>query len=235
MVKHQPIIVLVRPQLAENIGATARAMANFGLDQLRLVSPQPYDTRIAAKVACHGRPVLSQATVFADLPSAVRDCVYTIATSRRIRRVKIDPITPDLAAEKLVTFSSQQPCALVFGAERTGLNNQEIYLCDIASTIPTAKEGSLNLSQAVILYCYEWYLCTQQKQVPQDVRQDLATHAEKQFTFNLLEQVLLEADYKPQARLPEFVRKIKYLFESRPLSQRENQILLKWLRYMEKK
>ncbi len=229
------IVILVRPQLAENIGAAARAMANFGLNQMRLVAPQAYDKTVAAKVACHGRPVLDQVQVYTTLREALADCVFSVATSRRLRRVKLPPLTPKNAAGKLVDLGSRQPGALVFGAERAGLTNEEIYLCDTASTIPTAKEGSLNLGQAVLLYLYEWFLAAHRGEVtPSPEWSRLATFQEKQQTFDLLDQLLQKSGYQPMARLPEFSRKVKYLFEKRALSRRENQILLKLLRFLEK-
>ncbi len=228
-------VVLVRPQIAENIGAAARAMANFGLTQLRLVAPQDYDPTIAAKVACHGRPVLDQLRVYNTLREALADCVFAVATSRRVRRVKLPPLSPQQAAEKLVTLGTQQPCALVFGAERAGLTNEEIFLCDTASTIPTAQEGSLNLGQAVLLYLYEWFQAEHRDDlIPSPEWAHLATFQEKQVTFDLLDQLLQKCDYQPPARLPDFTRKVKYLFEKRTLSHRENQILLKLLRFLER-
>jgi len=230
----KPIVILVRPQLAENIGATARAMANFGLTDLRLVKARNYDKRTAAKVACHGRTLLKQVQEFTTLESALHDCVFSIATSRRMRRVKIDPISPKTAAEKLIAFSNKQPSALVFGAERTGLTNKEIFLCDTASTIPTSEDGSLNLSQAVLLYLYEWFQQVQPVQSINNQWTRLATHQEKQITYDLLEQLMIKGDYKPITRLPEFIRRVKYLFEKRPLNYRENQIVLKLFRYLER-
>ncbi len=229
-----PVIVLVRPQLAENIGATARAMVNFGARELRVVNPQPYDEIHAARMACDGRLVLERMKRYPDLRSALADCAYTVATSRRLRRIKIAPLEPRAAMAKLLTFSSPARTAVVFGAEQAGLTNEELFLCDVASAIPTSDQGSLNLGQAVLLYLYEWFLAAHPDTTLPLSLDRPATHAEKQRSYDLLGKLLRASDYKPLSRLPEFMRRVKLLFETRPLSFREQKILLKALRYLEK-
>jgi tRNA/rRNA methyltransferase len=233
-----PAVILVRPQLPENIGAAARAMANFGSSDLRLVDPRPFDQVHAARMACDGRDILEQARIFPDLRSAIADCVFTIATSRRLRRVKIPPLAPSEAVTRMTTFSQGQPTALVFGAEQSGLTNEELFLCDTASTIPTTDLGSLNLGQSVVVFLYEWFKSTQTQDLAQGSipapADPMATHADKQRSYDLLEQLLIAAEYKPLTRLPEFMRRVKFLFETRPLTHREQKIFLKFLRYIEK-
>lgn len=229
-----PAVVLVRPQLAENIGAAARAMANFGADDLRLVAPREFDAVLAARNACDGRGVFERAQTFPDLRAAVADCALVIGSTRRGRHVKLEALTPREAASRLAAAPGGARTAVVFGAESAGLTNEELYLCDLHSTIPTTELGSLNLSQAVLLYLYEWFQASPERPEPWRESTRPATHAEKQRAYDLFEKLLIRADYKPISRLPEFLRRIKLLFEDRPLSEREQRILLKLLRYLEK-
>jgi tRNA/rRNA methyltransferase len=229
-----PAVVLVRPQLAENIGATARAMANFGAGDLRLVQPRAFDEVLAARTACDGRSILAAARTFADLPAAVSGCVLVIGTTRRSRHVKLEAVLPGQAAQRLVDLPPGTPSALVFGAEQAGLTNEELFLCDLYSTIPTTEQGSLNLSQSVLVYLYSWFQASPQCPEPWREETRLATHAEKQRVYDLCEQLLRAAHYKPLTRLPDFMRRVKLLFEHRPVTEREQRILLKLLRYVEK-
>jgi tRNA/rRNA methyltransferase len=231
-----PVVVLVRPQIAENIGATARAMINFNAIDLRLVNPNPYDKLLAARMACDGREILEKVRVFQDLPEALADCTYSIATSRRLRRVKIPPLLPKEAIFKAQALPKKSKIALVFGAERAGLTNEEIFLCDTASTIPTTEKGSLNLGQSVVIFLYEWFAAAQniRFEVDNPELDRLANHAEKQRTYDLVEQLLVASDYQPRGRLPEFVRRVKFLFEDRPMTLRHQRIFMRLLRYFEK-
>lgn len=229
-----PVIVLVRPQLAENIGAAARAMVNFGGRDLRLVAPRAFDPALAERMACDGRDILARRQTFPDLASALADCAYALATSRRLRRVKIPPLAPRAAAERLAALPPASRKALVFGSESAGLTNDELFLCDAASTIPVTNQGSLNLAQAVVVYCYEWFVAAQQAPPLPFDSSPLATHEEKQRIYDVLADLLLAADYQPRSRFPEFMRRVKLLFENRLLTRREQRILLKVLRYLEK-
>ncbi len=228
-----PAVILIRPQLGENIGAVARAMANFGARDLRLVNPRPFDAVAAARSACDGRDILTAAVTFPDLRSAAADCVLTVATTRRARRVKLESAHPAAAAARLTGLPPGGLGALVFGAEQAGLTNAELFLCDLTSSIPTAKSGSLNLSHAVLLYLYEWRQAALGA-APEAGTALLATHLHKQRIYDLLEKLLLASQYQPRSRLPEFMRRVKLLFEQRLMTEREQRILLKVLRHWEK-
>lgn len=229
-----PVIILVRPQIAENIGAAARAMVNFNATDLRLVQPNEYDPNHAFRMACDGRKVLDQMQCFDSLEAALKDITFSVATTRRLRRVKIAPLTPNETANKLHRLPAGPLAALVFGAERTGLSNEEVFLCDTSSSIPTGLQGSLNLGQAVLLYLYEWFQSSAASLKKDDPHLRLATHEEKERVYKIIGKLLEQSDYQPRPRLPEFMRRLKYLFEDYPMNHRKNQILLKFLRYMEK-
>ena len=151
-----PVIVLVRPQLGENIGKAARAMLNFGLTEMRLVTPRDGWPNPSAGPAASGADiVLEQAQVFDSVAEAVADCTQVYATTVRKRGVTKPVITPDAAATAI--HSSAGRTAILFGPERSGLETDDVALARTIITVPiNAEFGSLNLAQAVILVAYEW-------------------------------------------------------------------------------
>jgi len=151
-----PVIVLVRPQLGENIGKAARAMLNFGLTDMRLVSPRDgWPNPDAGPSAAGADIVLDKAMVFENLADAVSDCAHVYATTVRKRGVTKPVVTPEEAAREI--HAAQGRCAYVFGPERSGLETEDVALARKILTVPINPEfGSLNLAQAVILCAYEW-------------------------------------------------------------------------------
>jgi tRNA/rRNA methyltransferase len=151
-----PIIVLVRPQLGENIGKAARAMLNFGLSELRLVTPRDgWPNPSAGPAAAGADIVLERATVHDSLADAVADCAHVYATTVRKRGVTKPVLTPEEAAREIHARPGRS--AFVFGAERSGLETDDVALARAIVTVPVNPEfGSLNLAQAVILCAYEW-------------------------------------------------------------------------------
>lgn len=151
-----PAIVLVRPQLGENIGKAARAMLNFGLTDLRLVAPRDgWPNPDAGPAASGADAVLADARVYASLADAVADCTHIYATTVRKRGVTKPVLTPEAAARAI--HADMGRSALVFGAERSGLDSDDVALAHSIITVPINPEfGSLNLAQAVILIAYEW-------------------------------------------------------------------------------
>lgn len=151
-----PVIVLVRPQLGENIGKAARAMLNFGLVEMRLVSPRDGWPNPSAGPAASGADiVLDKAQVFETVADAVADCAHVFATTVRKRGVTKDVVTPEEAAK--LTAEREGRTAYLFGPERSGLETEDVALAREIVTVPINPEfGSLNLAQAVILCAYEW-------------------------------------------------------------------------------
>jgi tRNA/rRNA methyltransferase len=152
-----PVIVLVRPQLGENIGKAARAMLNFGLTEMRLVAPRDgWPNPSAGPAAAGADGVLAQATVYDTLAEAVADCAHVYATTVRKRGVTKPVLTPEEAALAIHRDNTTRS-AFVFGPERSGLETDDVALCRAIVTVPINPEfGSLNLAQAVILCAYEW-------------------------------------------------------------------------------
>ncbi|RVU06182.1 RNA methyltransferase [Novosphingobium umbonatum] len=153
----KPVIVLVRPQLGENIGKAARAMLNFGLTELRLVSPRDgWPNPSAGPAAAGADIVLEGAQVFETLAEAVADCAHVYATTVRKRGVTKPVLTPEQAAQEVHAHTNARS-ALVFGPERSGLETEDVALARAIITVPINPEfASLNLAQAVILCAYEW-------------------------------------------------------------------------------
>jgi tRNA/rRNA methyltransferase len=151
-----PVIVLVRPQLGENIGKAARAMLNFGLTEMRLVAPRDGWPNPAAGPAASGADiVLEQARVFETLAEAIADCPNVYATTVRKRGVTKPVETPEEAARAIHVGPGRS--AILFGPERSGLETDDVAVARTIITVPINPEfGSLNLAQAVILVAYEW-------------------------------------------------------------------------------
>jgi tRNA/rRNA methyltransferase len=153
---NQPAIVLVQPQLGQNIGTAARAMLNFGLTDLRLVAPRDGWPNPKAVPAASGADiVLERARLYATLAEATADCTHVYATTVRKRGVVKPVLTPEAATRQMRSEPGQ--AAIVFGPERAGLETEDVALARTIVTVPINPAfGSLNLAQAVILVTYEW-------------------------------------------------------------------------------
>lgn len=151
-----PVIVLVHPQLGENIGKAARAMLNFGLAEMRLVAPRDgWPNPNAGPAAAGADEVLKQAKVFETTAEAVADCSHVYATTVRKRDMTKPVFGPDEAARAICTSPGRS--AVLFGPERSGLSREDVALARAILTVPVNPDfGSLNLAQAVVLVAYEW-------------------------------------------------------------------------------
>lgn len=191
----QPVIVLVRPQLGQNIGKAARAMLNFGLTRLRLVAPRDgWPNPDAGPAAAGADALLAEAELFDTLAEAVADCTHVFATTVRKRGVTKPVMAPDEAARAI--HAEPGLSAIVFGPERSGLETEDVALARTILTVPINPEfGSLNLAQAVIIAAYEW---SRQQTLAQPPRTDLlppAPQAELEGMIAQLDTMLDEAGY----------------------------------------
>jgi tRNA/rRNA methyltransferase len=155
-----PIVVLVEPQLGENIGAAARAMANFGLTRLRLVNPrQGWPNTKANMMAAGADRVLGDVELCASVAAAIADCGFVLATTARAHDQAKPVIGPAEATQVIAErVAAQDRVAILFGRERNGLENEEVALADRIVTFPINPAfASLNLAQAVALMAYEWF------------------------------------------------------------------------------
>ena len=155
-----PVVVLVEPQLGENIGAAARAMANFGLSKLRIVKPvQGWPNEKAKVMAAGADRVLEAAVVYDSLAEAIGDCTYVLATTAR-NHDQAKPVLGAGEAMRALTpkVGGGETVAIVFGRERIGLENHEVARADAIVTLPVNPAfASLNLAQAVVIVAYEWF------------------------------------------------------------------------------
>ena len=157
-----PVVVLVEPQMGENIGAAARAMANFGLSRLRLVKPvQGWPNERARVMAAGADRVLAGAQLYDSLAEAIGDCSFVMAATARNHDQAKPVIGADAAAaEAAPRVAAGENVAIVFGRERNGLENHEVGLADRVVTLPVNPAfASLNLAQAVVIFGYEWFKC----------------------------------------------------------------------------
>lgn len=219
-----PAVVLVEPQMPENIGAAARAMTNFGLTDLRIVRPQarfPHPRAVA--MASGALAVLEGARVFETVPDAVAGLSLLFATTAR-ERGQAKPVDGPAEAAALMRAEAGRgaQAGVLFGRERTGLENDEISLADRVLTFPVnPRFRSLNLSQAVLLVGYEWFKLTDGS-LPFDMP-SYSGPAEKQHLtafFAHIEEALERAGFfAPESRKPVMVRNLRNIFHRLGLTE----------------
>ena len=157
-----PVVILVEPQLPENIGAAARAMANFGLARLRLVAPKaPWPNDKARMMAAGADRILEAVELYSTLEAAIADCSFVVAATARAHDQAKPVVGADEAAALMAPrIAGGETVAVAFGRERNGLENDEIALADRILTLPVNPAfASLNLAQAVVIVAYEWFTC----------------------------------------------------------------------------
>jgi len=197
-------VVLVEPQSPGNIGMVARAMANFGARDLRLVNPCPHLHPEARKFAVGAAPLLGEAKLFPDLPSALADLHFSVAATRRSGRLRGETIDVCQLPAKLHRPSPEHRTALVFGREDAGLTTAEVALCTLSASISTDPAlGSLNLAQAVLIFLYELSRGATALAAP-PAEAELPCHDDLEPLFRQIEQVLGRIAFLNPAR-PETV------------------------------
>lgn len=207
-----PVIVLVRPQLGENIGKAARAMLNFGLTEMRLVAPRDGWPNPAAGPAASGADVvLANARVFGSVADAVADCAHVYATTVRKRGVTKPVVTPEQAAAGMRRAEARS--AILFGPERSGLETDDVALARTILTVPINPEfGSLNLAQAVILVAYEWSKGETLASPPEVMLDPPAPQEELDGMIGQLDAMLVDANFFfPPDRTPATRRTLRTL------------------------
>ena len=225
-----PFVILDRPQLAENIGAVARVMANFGLTELRIVNPRDGWPQERAWAAASGADwVLDELKVFGSVAEAVADLQTVLATTGRPRGLRMPVVTPREAAADLHRQSSRGlKTGLLFGGERTGLETDELVLCQAIVTIPVdMKHRSLNLAQAVSINAYEWRVTVDA--APPDIfggAEPPAPAAEVEGMFGHLEAELEAGGFfHPPEKKPTMTRSIRAMLNRVGLSSQEVRML----------
>ena len=226
---HAPAVILVRPQLGENIGIAARAMLNCGLMDLRLVAPRDGWPNVKALNAASGADaVIGRARLFASVAEAVADLNLVYASTARGREMVKPVLTPRQAATELHRASTAN-AGILFGPERSGLNNDDVVPADAIIEVPLNPAfASLNLAQAVLVICYEWCAAAQEgaPERPPAGRSPAASKKEILNFFNMLEGELDAREFYPTAQMrPKMVSNMRNLFQRIQLSRQDVQSL----------
>jgi len=183
-------VVLHRPKYPENIGASARAALNMGISRLIVVEPRDCDLTRILKMATHfAADLVEKMEVYEDLETALSPFQYVVGTTARVGSRRPALSDPRKVAETLVPISQENLVALVFGPENSGLTNAELRLCHAMVTIPTAEFASLNVAQAVMIFCYEVLLASREDATEFTPR--LATHHELEAMYGQLKETLV--------------------------------------------
>jgi tRNA/rRNA methyltransferase len=227
-----PAVILVEPQLGENIGAAARAMLNCGLEDLRLVNPRdgwPNEKAVAA--ASGADRVIETARLYASTAQAVADLRHVYATTARARDMTKPAATPRQAGLEMRRFESRgEPCGVLFGPERRGLTNDDVVLADTLVIAPlNPKFGSLNLAQAVLVVGYEWRMAAEEpRAAPRSPRRAArgeappATKAELMGLFEHLEDELDRSGFlRVKEKRPVMVRNLRNILQRANLLEHE--------------
>lgn len=222
-----PAIILVGAQLGENIGTVARAMLNFGLTDLRLVNPRPgWQLERAMKAAAGADELIRQRSQYETLPEAICDIGFVIATSARPRDMVKTVVTPQQVGQEIHRRASLGArSAIIFGCERTGLDNEDISRADLLCRVPINPNfSSLNLAQAVLLLGYEWFKHaddTRDEILPMpDTRP--ARHDEITGMFIHFEAALDAAGFlAPPEKKPAMMRNIRNMFLRAGLTEQD--------------
>jgi tRNA/rRNA methyltransferase len=222
-----PVVVLVDPQLGENIGTAARAMYNFGLTELRLVRPRDGWPSDKARSAASGADrVIDGAVVFPTTAAAIADLQRVYATTARRRDLRKSVLTPEETATRLRTSAGKgERTGILFGAERTGLHNDDIALCDAVIAIPSNPAfSSLNIAQAVLLVGYAWFRAGDATP-PESFdggATEPASRADLLGLFEHLERELLASGFLyPPAKVPTMVMNLRSMLSRAQLTEQE--------------
>src|SRR5580704_3465452 len=225
-------IVLVEPAHPGNIGAVARAMMNMDLSQLVLVRPREFPHPDATARAAGADSVLANARVVATVAEAIADCGFVAATTARNRDQHFRVLDAQQAALRLVAEAVRAPSAVLFGAERTGLENEHLAASHVLLRIPaSSRYASLNLAMAVQLVSYEIFRARTASGIAgvaadQDAAVPLATPAQMQQLYQHLEQVLEDINFKDRTRTgTHLMTRIRRFLQRAELDQNELNIL----------
>jgi tRNA/rRNA methyltransferase len=233
-----PAIVLVRPQMGENIGAAARAMWNFGLDHMRIVAPRDgWPNPDAVAMASGAGRLLDDARLCADLPDALADCDYVFATTARDRDLTKPVFSPEAAMQDAAArIADGQRVAFLFGPERAGLENEDIARANAIVSVPVNPSfASLNLAQCVLLMGYEWMRQTGDvtAQTTEMAGTKWATGAEVEHLSKHYEDRMENAGFFfPEHKATSMKLNLRNMWSRMPLTRADVQILHGMMRQM---
>jgi tRNA/rRNA methyltransferase len=227
-----PAVILVRPQLAVNIGMCARAMANFGLEDLRLVNPRGGWPRndefrdVAYSAAAGATDLLDAARVFPSVEAAVADLNFVYAATARERGQMKPVLTPSVAMRAAAAALGEKR-AVLFGPERTGLDNDEVAIADAIVTFPSNPAyASLNLAQAVLICAYEWFKAAHgDAPPPSTIPRAVSPPAQREMLLSFFDYLEARLDengfFRPAAKKPGMRRNLRNIFHRMELTQQD--------------
>ena len=217
-------IVLHRPRFPENIGAAARAMRNMGIRRMIVVEPENYDLSRVLKMATHvAADVVQEIGIVSNLRQALSPFHLVVGTTARLGGEREIVYTPSHMADRLISLSSENTIAVVFGPEDRGLANDDIRLCHELVNIPTAEFSSLNLAQAVMVICYE--LFTAGRTVTESNAPRLSTRHELDGMYDQLRDILVRISYINPENPDYWMNKIRRFFTRMQLKAGEVSII----------
>lgn len=222
-----PRIVLIEPQLGENVGAVARAMLNCGLDRMSLVNPREgWPNQRAVTMASGATEVLDRAELFDTVEAAVAGLTRVFATTARPRELSARVVTPRQAAREMrAAFEAGDEVGVLFGPERSGMTNDHIVLADTIITVPlNPAYSSLNLAQAVLVVAYEWFTAGDETP-PDDLAMSGTRLAEKHEMLELFERLERELDaggfFRAENLRPSVIRNLRAMLQRGRLTDQE--------------
>ncbi len=219
-------IVLCQTSHPGNIGSTARAMKTMGLQHLYLVQPKFFPDPQATSLAAGATDILENAIVTQTLPEALAGCGFAIGLSARKRTLSHEIVQPKEAARQALSIAQNQPVALVFGTEMSGLSGEELDCCQLQSIIPANPEySSLNLAMAVQIMCYELRMHALEGKLDAAPEASLASNEELEGFYAHLQETLLHIGYiNPNAPKKLFER-LRRLYSRARLEKEEINLL----------
>ncbi len=217
-------IVLVEPQIPENIGFVARAMTNMGLSHLHLVSPKNCDlSRIVKTATGPSIDVIEQMELHQDLREALGPFHYVVGTTARTGSLRPALTNPRDLANDLIAISRENLVAILFGCEDRGLTNQDLKYCHTIATIPTSRFASLNLAHSVLLFAYEIFMASREEEPPQVPR--MADKFELEGMYDHLRAVLSKIGFLDPQNPEHWLLNIRRFLSRIPLRARDVRII----------
>ena len=218
-------IILVQPQIPENIGAVARAMHNMGLHRLVLADPKNCDRDRMFKMATGSSTnVLDSMDIYENLREALEPFQYLVGTTARIGVSRPALTRPRSLAQKLIPISQNNLVGILFGPEDRGLSNDQLRFCHTITTVPTASFSSLNLAQAVMIFCYELFLATDQPPQGTPIPR-LANSFELEGMYDHLREMLSKIGFLDPQNPEHWLLNIRRFLSRTPLRAREVRII----------
>lgn len=218
-------IILVEPQNPGNVGMVCRAMKNMGITRLRLVKGCSTGHADAGRLAVSARDVLADASRYDSLAEALADVEISIATTRRLGKYRQEVAEPREIVRRLADRGAGGPVALVFGREDNGLTTDELTLCRWQATIPSSDAyGSLNLAQAVLIFCYELFRGLKETGAAA-VQRELASGADTETLYRHMERTLLRIGFLDPDNPGHLMRSLRRIFGRAELDSREVAVL----------